>query len=142
MDNQNQQPVSNGPQPIRQVETTITTVHEPATPNSAHNKPKLNISDEQAQAILAINNLQRSPTQAKNTKMPISLIITLIAVVAIAIVASILVGNIKPKVHAKTSPSSTTSNSSSSGTTNDSTTNQINQDVGSCSNPLTAISQC
>jgi len=144
MDNRNQKPTVHDQRPVRQAVTTP--VPKPAIPSSDNN-PKLDISAEQAQALLAINDLQSSHAHHKNPKLPIGLLITLATVVAIVIIASILLSGLKSRTDSnKPSSSSGESNSSSSNTNNNSassqTDNQINQDVNSCSNPVTAVSQC
>lgn len=139
MDDQSRQPLEINQQQTKQPETP--TAPGPITHNQDH-KTKLNISDEQAQALLAINNLQRSPPK-QHTRAPVGLLITLATIVVLVIVASVILSNIKPGSNTTTTTSgSSTPSSSSSSEKNDGTTNQINQDVNGCSNPLTAISQC
>ncbi len=141
MDNQDQQPTVRNQQPVRQVATTPATVS--LTPNSDH-RPKLNLSNEQARALLTINNLEGGHVQQhKSKKLPISLLITLATLVIIVIAASIILSGLKPGTSSKTPPSgSTTSSSPSSNSSSDKTTEQINQDVTSCANPVVNVSQC
>jgi hypothetical protein len=132
MDNQNQQPIQR---------TTTTSPPKTASPNPVQN-PRIKMTDEQAQALLAINLLQNGQSLPTKKSFPMMLIVSLITVVALAIIASVLVGNLKGKTTSNTSSSSSTPSSTNSTENNDGTTKQINQDVKSCSNPLTAISQC
>jgi hypothetical protein len=146
MDNQDKQPPLHQQQPVQQVVATPAPGTAIPTPN---HDPKPNISDKQALAILMINNLDSSHAahaQPKR-KVPVSLLITLATAVTIIIVAGAIVGSLKSHTNSKTSSSGSTAPSSSSSDTNsnsptDQTNGQINQDVDSCSNPLTAISQC
>jgi hypothetical protein len=141
MDSQDQQPVVHDQRPVRQVVTTP--APGLAIPKSDDRNPKLHISDEQARALLTINNLENSHAQHKSTKTPISLLITLATVVVIGIVASLLLSDLKSRTNSKTpSSSSVTPSSSTTNTNSDNTTNQINQYVTSCSNPAVAVSQC
>jgi hypothetical protein len=140
VDNKNQQSEAHDQLSVRRA--AITPVPGPTIPNS-NNNPKLNIPDEQAQALLTINNLQSSHAKHKSTKPRISLLITLAMVVIIVIIASIVLDSLKSRTNSKTpSPNSVVPSSSSSNTNTDSTTKQINQDVNSCTNPLVAVSQC
>ena len=97
--------------------------------------PKRNFTDADAQAILAMHNLQNNGDQRKG-KSHLGLFITIIAVVLLTLFASYMLNTLKPA--GKTN--ATSSGSNASATTD--TTNQINQDVKSCSNLSTAVSQC
>jgi hypothetical protein len=108
MDSQSPPPEVHDRQPVRQA--VVPPALGSAIPTSDTN-PKLNISDDAARALLAINNLQSTHAQHKEKKLPIGLLISLAAVVD------------------NNSPANQTYN-------------QINQDVDSCANPTTAISQC
>lgn len=115
---------------------------QPAVQNPA-GKPTLHISDEDAKALLAIHGLQ--PTQVhKGPRLPMSLMIALGALIAVVILASYLLGSLKPGSTPGLTPTQSGgagSNSKSSASGNN-ITQKINQDVSSCSNPTVAISQC
>lgn len=103
-------------------------------------KANISISDADAQALLAIHNLQSSGNTQKNNKVHIGLIVTVIALVILALFASYMLNGLKVGNNAK-SPANNAAQSSS-GSSSDTTTNQINQDVHSCSNVTTAVSEC
>jgi hypothetical protein len=87
MDNQNQQPLTHTepatPQPIL---ASIPT----AVPQAQIEKPKLEISDETAQALLVVNGIQAG--QRQKTKLPATLIISIIIVILLAILSNALLG--------------------------------------------------
>lgn len=123
------------PQPVVPPTQAVTPAAQPA-------KPKLDISDGAAQALLMINDLQAKSRPTK--KYPTKLLIAAAALILLVVVASILLGTIKSNGASTSSGSGSgigLPNQSDSGTGSN-TTNQINQDVNSCSNPVNAVSVC
>lgn len=140
MDDQNQQPPARveptSPQPV------VAPVPAAVVPQQQTEKPKLDVSDEAAQALLMFNGVQAS--QKPKAKLPITLIISIIVLILLAILSNALLGKAK-----STSGSTSSSNATNSGATNQSgnapsssVDSQINQDVNSCTNPVNAVSSC
>lgn len=103
-------------------------------------KPKPAITEHEAQALLALNNLQSAPPRKAN--LPINLVIAMAVLIILAIASSFLLGAFKPG-------SSKANGSGSIGLPNQSPTStgrgvnrQINQDVKTCSNPVNATLVC
>lgn len=129
----------------RQSDESNHTEAEPiqATVSGDHpDKPKPQFSDSEAQALLSISNLQTD--RHPKTKLPLSLLITIAALVVIVIAASYALSALKHGTRANTANSS-----NSLGLPNQSVpssgkgvSNQINQDVKSCSNPVNASLVC
>jgi hypothetical protein len=136
MEIQGQQPAANDQQPAPQPQA-------PPSPGGAvpqqQNKSSSNLSDADAQALLAIHNLQSSGNLGQKHKSHIGLLVTVITVVILALFASYMLNSLKPGTNAKTSNAGMVQ--PNGGSTNN-TTNQINQDVHSCSNVSTAVSEC
>jgi hypothetical protein len=139
MDNDNQQPTAanhpnNSQGEISPIES-VSVVDD-------HDKTEADLTNLDAQSILAMHNLQA--THGMQTKLPTKLIVAIVGLIVFAIVASLLVSSIKPGA---TAQSSKTNNSfgipnQANTTTGSGTTNQINQDVKSCSNPVNAATVC
>jgi len=104
-------------------------------------KPKLDVTVEEAQALLLVNNVQvgKQHKSGPSLSLVISVVILLVAVVAV----TYIVGSAKPGKSSNGAGNSITKSTSQSGNTvPNSTSSQINQDVNSCSNLATAVSQC
>jgi len=139
MENQNQQPNTTGqttiPQPVVPLAQTVTATNQ-------QDKPKLNISSNQAQALLTVNNLLTA--QQSKTKPPVKLLITVIGLIAFAILTSYLMGAFKPGEGSKSSNSSSGIGlpNQSDPTSGSDVSKQINQDEKSCSSPVNAVTVC
>jgi hypothetical protein len=110
---------------------------EVAKPESAE-KPMKAMTDADAQALLATHNLHA--TQQPKSKIPFGMLAAVVTLIVLAILASFVVGVLRPSAASKSSGSS--SSSSQSNSPANSTSNQIDQYQKSCSNPATAISEC
>ena len=137
MDNPTSPSGTNDQQPASQPEATS---HLETAPPQLSSQPSPGLSDADARALLATHNLQTGSSQLKQSKHHIGLLVTIATLIILALFTSYMLGSLKSKDTSK----STTSNSGqpTAGSTNDSTTNQINQDVNSCSNVTTAVSEC
>jgi hypothetical protein len=139
MDHQSQQPVASGkttnPQPVEPLTRPVTVANQ-------QDKPKLNISDNEAQAILTINNLQAR--QKPKTKPPIKLLIAVLGLILVVVLVSFLLGAFKPGGNSKSSNpvSGLGLPNQSNPKSGKDVSNQINQDVNACSNPLNATTVC
>jgi hypothetical protein len=139
MDNKGQQPATTSqtanPQPV---------VSPPQTVAAANpqDKPKLDISDNEAQAILMINNLQGR--QKPKTKPPIKLLIAVLGLILVVVLVSFLLGAFKPGGGTKASNSGSGIGlpNQSNPTSGNDVSKQINQDVNTCSNPVNATTVC
>ncbi len=105
-------------------------------------KPMLEVPDKTAQALLMISDAQSN--HRSQAKLPVGLLIALVTLVIVVAAASFLLSNIKPggssKVSSSPGPASPSSQTNPNSTKNIS--NQINKDASSCSNLVTALSQC
>jgi len=135
MDDKNQQPVPPN-QPV--VAQPVAPPTQPAISAIQPDKPALNISDTDAASILAINNLQAGEGPKK--KLPKKLILTVGVLIALAILTSYLLGSAKSAT--SSSGSSLGVPSQSDPSTENGTANQVNQDVKSCANLVTAATAC
>jgi hypothetical protein len=138
MDNQNQQLTATGQttnqQSVVPPTQTITVANQLV-------KPRLNIFDSEAQSILSINNLQ--VTQHPKTKAPIKLVIAAMGLIVIVVLVSYLIGSFKPGRGSNSSISGGLGLPSQSNPTSGSgVSKQINQDVKTCANPLSAATVC
>lgn len=102
-------------------------------------KPEPHVSDADAQALLMTSNIQTMHRQ--KSKRPTMLLITALTLIVLVIAASYALGSLK---HGSNSSNSTggANQSTSTNSQTQSVTNQVNQDVKSCSNLSTAVSQC
>jgi cytoskeletal protein RodZ len=138
MDNQNQQPLAHT-EPASS-EPVVAPVRA-AVSQAQIEKPKLEISDETAQALLVVNGIQAG--QRQKTKLPVTLIISIIIVILLAILSNALLGKVKTNGSTSASKSTNSSSASQSDTApGSSVDNQINHDVNSCANPVNAVSDC
>jgi len=136
MDDQNQQPsVPAKPVPPQPVVAPAPV----ALASEQIEKPKLDISDETAQALLVVNNIQAG--QRQKSKLPVTLIISIAVVILLAILSSALLGKVKSGASTLSSSSTNSGATSQSGSAA-SVDKQINQDVNSCTNPVNAVSDC
>jgi hypothetical protein len=102
---------------------------------------KLNVSDAEADAILQLNG----PTINSQPKSspPIKLLIAALVLIALAVVASYLIGAYSPsKNPSKASSGGIGLPTQSNPSNTHGVTNQINKDVKTCSNPLNATLVC
>ena len=115
--------------------------NSPVPPPQSHplagDKPQLNLSDKEAQALLALNNVS---VKQSRSKPPLKLLIMIGLLLAFVLIASFMASAFKP---------ATKPNSNGLGLPNQSNpsnsqgvTNQINRDVKTCSNPLNATLVC
>jgi cytoskeletal protein RodZ len=112
-----------------------------AAPRVQTERPKLEVSDETAQALLVVNGTQAG--QRQKTKLPVTLIMSIIIVILLAILSNALLGKAKTNGRASTSETTSSGAASQSDTApGSSVDNQINQDVNSCANPVNAVSDC
>ncbi len=102
-------------------------------------EPKKEMTDADAQALLATFNTQNKVNAKPEHKLPMGMIFTILTLIVLAIMASALMGYLKSK---GSTGQSDTSTSGQNGSPTNSTSNQINNDVQSCSNPTVAISEC
>lgn len=102
-------------------------------------KPEPRVTDADVQALLMTSNIQTMHRQ--KSKRPTMLLITALILVVLVIVASYALGSLKHGASTSNNLGGT-SQSSSSNSQTQSVTNQVNQDVKSCSNLSTAVSQC
>lgn len=139
MDNQDQQPGANS-QPVDPQPIAIPTHNMAATPQQK--KPELNLSDQEAQAILAINNIEAS--QHRKLKLPIGMLITIAVLIVLVAAASYMLSSLKTGNNTKSANTTNTGSSSDQSTsaTGKGVDNQVNQDVNSCSNVVNALSEC
>jgi hypothetical protein len=136
MENQIQQPIA----PTKPTIPPPQVAPEQPVPSLDHQqKPKGIQTNGEAQALLAIQNLQLGQQRSKS-KLPTKLIITCAAVIVLLILTSYLLGVVKSKSNGS---SSGVGLPSQSNTTNENgTSNQINQDVKTCSNLANAATVC
>jgi ATP-dependent Zn protease len=137
MENQRPGSTESAQQPTPQPELTTNPAAIPAQQVDAS---KILVSDADAQALLTIQNLQSGSVQHKQAKLNLGLLITLALVVLMVVFASYMLSSLKSGKNTQSTTSS--SSQSNAGSATDNTSNQINQDVHSCSNLSTAISQC
>jgi hypothetical protein len=136
MENQNQQPVTPAPPTI----TPPVVPPQPTVPSvNQQQKPTGIQTNGEAQALLAIQNLQASQ-QTSKSKLPMKLIIACSALIVLLILTSYLLGAVKSK--GSGSGSSVGLPNQSPTTSGNSTSNQINQDVKTCSNVVNAATVC
>lgn len=110
-------------------------------------KPKIQMTDAQAQALLQIHNLQPEPSS--NHLSP-KVIILAVGFIVLSLLFSYFMGGVGKTSGSKSGGSSTTSAGSSLGIPSQSstpsgsndTTQQINNDANACSNPLNALTVC
>jgi hypothetical protein len=102
------------------------------------NRPVLEVPDSVAKSLLEINAAQTS--QKHKQKLPIGLIITIGVLVVLVILASILLDGANKSKGLGQSGTNTSNQSQS--TSSQGSDSQINQDVNSCSNVSTAVSEC
>lgn len=137
MDNKNQQPVYPD-QPAAPRPVVLPT--QEITRTAQEDKPKLIVSDGEAQALLALNNLRAG--QGPKAKLPPT---RFLIIIALAILTSFAIGAVKTGSNSKSSSSGSNlgiPNQAVPTNGRDNVTNQINKDVNSCANPLTAMSYC
>jgi hypothetical protein len=140
MEPQGNQPLNRSDE-VSPTPLATTTQAPPAAVPVQTDKPKLEISDEAAQALLAFNGVQSS--QKPKAKLPIGIIITILVLVVLVAVSSTLVGKVGSKGRAKPpTPASTRTPDQSGSNVSQSVGSQVNQDVNQCSNTLDAISEC
>jgi hypothetical protein len=137
-DSNNHQPVSSPTPAI----TPTTPFSAQPNPGSQQDKPKIKISDSEAQALLLVQNLQTS--QGPKRVLPAKLLIITGILVTLVILASFLLGAIKPSSNSpSTSPTSGLGIPNQTNTyTGSGTSSQINQDVKACANPVNAMTVC
>jgi hypothetical protein len=139
MDSQNKQPISPSQipkqQPLKPIE------HEPGNTGQANN-PKQAISDAESQALLTITS--SGSNQHPKTKAPLRMLISAIVIALFVILAAsfLLGGGFKSLTKGSSGSSSSGSSNQSDPSSTKGTYNQINQDEKSCTNPLTAVSEC
>lgn len=139
MDHQSQQPVTNAQttnsRPVEPLAQTVAAANQ-------QDKPQLDLSVNQAQALLTINNLQ--PRQQPKTKLPIKVVIAILGLITLVVLISFALGAFKPGGSLKSSnPASGLGVPNQSDPKNGKdVSNQINQDVNTCSNPLNATTVC
>ena len=142
MDEQNQLPNTNSqsvnPQPAA---PPATTPSGPASPVAQVAKPELNVSDKEAQALLAINNIGAG--QHTKHKLPLGMIITILVLLVLVAFASHMIGDLQSKKTVNTANGmSTGSPSQTNSSTGQGVDKQVNQDVNNCSNVVNALSEC
>ena len=135
MDNQEPQPLSHTePTTAQPVAAPAPVPAVTAAPQQTE-RPTLAVSDEAAQALLAINNLQTA--QKQKARLPMSLIISVLVVIVLVVLASVSLGKLKSSSD-PTKPGA----ASQSGNAGSKVDSQINQDVSNCTNVVNAISEC
>jgi hypothetical protein len=108
------------------------------------NKQQLEVSDEVAQSLLAINGVQTG--QPTRFRLPTRMIIGIGIIIAILVIASYVLDGLKPaktpQSPANSPAQSSAGSDSQSDTGSQDVDNQINQDVNSCQNIVNAVSEC
>ncbi len=112
----------------------------PMNPNQPATKPQTNFTDKDAQAILALHNLQASPRRV--AKPPTKLLIALAGLILLVILMSLLLGHVKPSSKNQSNPSGLGVPNQSSPSTTQGVNKQINKDVKACSNAVNATLVC
>ena len=96
------------------------------------------MSDKDAQAILALNNLQSN--KPIRTKPPIKLLIIAAILIILVVIASYIMSSFKPGTNP--APAGLGFPAQGNPSSGRGVSKQINQDVKSCSNPLNATLVC
>lgn len=136
MDNQEKQPQQNQT-------PTDTSAAQPAPAISSYppaTKPQTNFTDKDAQAILALHNLQASPSRV--AKPPTKLLIALAGLIVLVVLMSLLLGYVKPRSKNQPNSSNLGIPNQSSPSTTQGVNQQINKDVKACSNAVNATLVC
>lgn len=104
----------------------------------AAGRPHPQLDDDAVQSLLTINNLQAG--QRPKAKLPRNLLLAIMALIALVIAASYLLGAFKPG--ASTKPGRVGLPDQPAARSGKDINNQINQDVKACSNPVNATLVC
>lgn len=136
MENQNQSYQQNQP-------PTDAGVVQPSPLTDSHQqtaKTPATFTDQDAQAILALHNLQASPSRV--TKPPTKLLIALAGLILLVILMSLLLGYVKPSNKNQSNPAGIGVPNQSNPSTTQGVNKQINKDVKACSNAVNAALAC